>query len=72
MSWPKRTRPPGRLHSRPLNNRDYTLRILPKANHAQFQAKAGSNKEMPTLQQFVPEYFSTIQQWLAARTALMR
>jgi pimeloyl-ACP methyl ester carboxylesterase len=49
------------------NNRDYTLRILPKANHAQFEAKTGSNKEMPTLQRFVPEYFSTIQNWLAGR-----
>jgi len=48
-------------------NRDYTLRILPRANHAQFLAKTGSNKEMPTLQGFVPEYFPTIQHWLAAR-----
>ena len=26
-------------------NRDYTLRILPKANHGQFEAKVGSNAE---------------------------
>ena len=48
-------------------NPDYTLRILPKANHTQFLAKTGSNREMPTLQRFAPEYFSTIQNWLAAR-----
>ena len=54
------------------NNQDYTLRILPKANHAQFLVKTGSSKEIPTPQQFVPEYFSTIQQWLAARTAPTR
>ena len=53
-------------------NRDYTLRILPKANHMQLLAKTGSNRELPTLQQFVPEYFSTIQQWLAGRTAKIR
>ena len=53
-------------------NRDYTLRILPKANHMQLLAKTGSNREMPTLRQFVPEYFSTIQQWLAGRTAKVR
>jgi hypothetical protein len=27
-------------------NRDYTLRILPKANHLQLEAKAGSNAEL--------------------------
>jgi pimeloyl-ACP methyl ester carboxylesterase len=48
-------------------NRDYTLRILPKANHAQFEAKVGSNAEAPTLQRIVPTYFSTIQDWLAKR-----
>jgi pimeloyl-ACP methyl ester carboxylesterase len=49
-------------------NRDYTLRILPKANHSQFEAKVGSNAEAPTLQRFVPTYFTTIQDWLAKRT----
>jgi pimeloyl-ACP methyl ester carboxylesterase len=49
-------------------NRDYTLRILPKANHSQFEAKVGSNAEAPKLQRFVPAYFTTIQDWLAIRT----
>ena len=48
-------------------NRDYTLRILPKANHLQLEAKVGSNAEMASLQRFVPEYFTTIQDWLAKR-----
>jgi hypothetical protein len=48
-------------------NRDYTLRILPKANHYQVEAKVGSNAEAPTLQRFVPEYFPTIKDWLATR-----
>ena len=38
--------------------RDYTLRILPKANHYQWEAKAGNNAEMMSLQRFVPEYFA--------------
>jgi hypothetical protein len=48
-------------------NRDYTLVILPKGNHAQWEAKVGSNAEMKSLQRFVPAYFTTIEDWLAAR-----
>lgn len=48
-------------------NRDYTLKILPKANHAQWEAKVGSNAEMKSVQRFVPEYFTTIREWLAKR-----
>jgi hypothetical protein len=48
-------------------NRDYTLRILPKANHLQLEAKVGSNTEMASLQRFVPAYFTIIQDWLAKR-----
>jgi hypothetical protein len=46
---------------------DYTLRILPRANHMQWEAKIGSNAEMASLQRFVPDYFTTIQDWLAKR-----
>ena len=46
---------------------DYTLRILPQANHYQWEAKTGSNAEMASLQRFVPEYFKTIDDWLAKR-----
>jgi uncharacterized protein len=53
-------------------NRDYMLRILPKANHAQFEAKVGSNAEAPTLQRIVPAYFSTVQDWLAKRIRRFR
>jgi uncharacterized protein len=48
-------------------NRDYTLKILPKANHAQWEAKIGSNAETKSLQRFVPSYFTTVQDWLAER-----
>lgn len=48
-------------------NRDYTLLILPKANHLQLEAKVGSNAEMASLQRFVPAYSETIQDWLRKR-----
>jgi hypothetical protein len=48
-------------------HRDYTLRILPQANHAMFEATIGSNAEMPSLKRFVPEYFTTVTGWLAKR-----
>lgn len=48
-------------------NRDYTLRIVPQADHLQLEAKIGSNAEMMSLQRFVPAYFTTIQDWLATR-----
>ena len=51
---------------------DYTLRVLPGANHYQWEAKAGRNAEMMSLQRFVPEYFTTIEQWLAKRVSLVR
>ena len=46
---------------------DYSLTILPKANHAQWEAKLGSNAETPSLRGFVPGYFTTIEDWLAKR-----
>jgi pimeloyl-ACP methyl ester carboxylesterase len=48
-------------------HRDYTLRVLPRGNHLQLEAKVGSNAEMPSLQRFVPDYFTTINEWLAKR-----
>ncbi len=48
-------------------NRDYTLRVLPKANHIMLEATAGSNAEMPTLRRFVAAYSTTVDEWLARR-----
>jgi dienelactone hydrolase len=48
-------------------HQDYTLRILPRANHYQWEAKVGSNAEMQSLQRVVPDYFRTIEDWLAKR-----
>ena len=48
-------------------NRDYTLVVVPKANHDMLEAKIGSNAEIKSLQRFVPLYFTTIEDWLAKR-----
>lgn len=48
-------------------NLDYSLHVLPKANHLQFEAKVGSNAEMASLQRFVPAYFETVHDWLSKR-----
>jgi hypothetical protein len=48
-------------------NPDYTLLILPSADHLMLDAKVGNNAEMPSLQQFVPAYFVAVQGWLAKR-----
>jgi hypothetical protein len=52
---------------RVAGNRDYTSSVLPKGNHIQLDAKVGSNAEMPSLQRFVPAYYTTIHDWLAKR-----
>jgi pimeloyl-ACP methyl ester carboxylesterase len=52
---------------RDAGNPDYTLRILPRANHLQLEARTGSNAEMASLQRFVPAYYTTVRDWLAAR-----
>lgn len=51
-------------------NRDYTLKILARGNHYQWEAKIGSNAEMPSLRGFLPEYFATIREWLAKRVRI--
>jgi pimeloyl-ACP methyl ester carboxylesterase len=46
-------------------NRDYTLRIVPNADHLMLEAKLGTNEEEPSLRRFVPMYFTTVEEWLA-------
>ena len=48
-------------------NRDYTLRILPGANHLMLEARRGNNAEMASLTRFVPSYSETVRDWLAMR-----
>lgn len=46
---------------------DYTLRILPHANHAMLEARIGSNAEMKSLRRFVPAYYDVVLDWLSTR-----
>ena len=48
-------------------NRDYSLRILRSADHVMLEAKVGNNAEEPTLDHYVRDYFTTVQDWLATR-----
>ena len=48
-------------------HRDYVLRVLPRANHIQLEARVGNNAEMASLRRFVPEYSATVHEWLAKR-----
>jgi hypothetical protein len=48
-------------------NRDYTLVVIPKANHGMLEAKVGSTAEVKSLQRFAPAYFTKIEDWLATR-----
>lgn len=45
-------------------NRDVTVVILPKADHALFECETGSASEFPYLHRFVPGFFDTMLQWL--------
>lgn len=53
-------------------NRDYTLVVIPKADHLMLEATLGTNREMPRLQRFAPAYFSTFREWLAKRVNGLR
>lgn len=46
--------------------RDYTLRILPRANHMVLEAKVGNNAETRSSQRFVPVYLAIVLTWLSA------
>ena len=48
-------------------HRDFSLQVLPQANHILLEATRGHNAEMASLQRFVPAYFSTVREWLAKR-----
>ena len=48
-------------------NRDYTLQVLPRANHLLLEADVGNNAEMATLKRIVPAYRETVETWLSKR-----
>jgi hypothetical protein len=48
-------------------NRDYTIRIFPKAHHIILEAETGSDEELPRLKRYVPGYFDMMTGWLRKR-----
>jgi pimeloyl-ACP methyl ester carboxylesterase len=48
-------------------NKDYTLKIFPKAHHIILEAETGSDEELPRLKRYVPGYFDTMTNWLRKR-----
>lgn len=50
-------------------NRDFTITVLPQANHLFLQAKSGTSTEYASLSRFVPGYFDVMAAWLAPRVA---
>jgi pimeloyl-ACP methyl ester carboxylesterase len=52
---------------RKSGNRDYVVRILPKANHGLFEAQTGYSTEWPRLKKYVTGYMDGIADWLLKR-----
>ena len=50
-------------------NRDYTIRVLPKANHGLFEATTGLSNESPLLRRYVQGYMDGIAEWVLERLA---
>ena len=53
-------------------NRDYSIRILPKANHGLFEAHTGYTPEWPLLKRYVPGYMDGITDWLSKRVEVKK
>lgn len=50
-------------------NPDYTIRILPSANHGLLEADTGFSAEAPRLTRYVPGYMDGMVEWVLKRTA---
>ena len=52
------------------NHPDYTVRVLPQANHLFVTATTGSPREYATLEKvFVPEFLPLITEWILERVS---
>ncbi len=69
---------PAEMNEKPIEaalkkgkNKDYTIKIFPKANHLFQLANTGSPKEYATLKkEFVPEFLNTMTQWILKRVSV--
>ena len=53
-------------------NRDYTIVVLPKADHDLWLSKTGASKEFHLAATFVHEYFDTVVDWLLERVDVIK
>lgn len=53
-------------------NKDYTIRILPKANHGLLEAETGYSVESPRLKKYVRGYMDGMADWLLNRMSYRR
>jgi uncharacterized protein len=53
-------------------NRDYTISILPKANHGLFEAETGFSTESPRLKRYVRGYMDGMVDWMLKRVSHRR
>ena len=51
-------------------NKDYTIKILPKANHGLLEAKTGYTSEAPLLMRYVLGYMDGITDWMRKRVTV--
>jgi pimeloyl-ACP methyl ester carboxylesterase len=48
-------------------NKDYTIKIFPKAHHIILEAETGSDEELPRLKRYVPGYYDIMSNWILKR-----
>jgi pimeloyl-ACP methyl ester carboxylesterase len=48
-------------------NKDYTIKIFPKAHHIILEAETGSDEELPRLKRYVPGYHDIMSNWILKR-----
>ena len=53
-------------------NKSYAIQIFPNANHMLLEAQTGSEEEFPVLQRFVPDFQTTVLDWLRAHGIIPR
>ena len=67
---PAQNRGPLEQALRDGNHQDYTVRVLPRANHLFITATTGSPTEYATLEkEFVPEFLPLITEWILERVS---
>jgi pimeloyl-ACP methyl ester carboxylesterase len=49
-------------------NKDYAIKIFPKAHHIILEAETGSDEELPRLKRYVPGYFDIMTDWIRKLT----